>query len=325
TSYGIMLGGKAALLCFLLFLGGMNFLLVERLRRDPRTPILRLRRFAEAEIGIGITLFFAAASLTSLPPAADLAASDRASVAEIVARLTPEWPRLSSPDHADLAIPALQAKLDAAAAQSATRPQAFVPGMGELPPRNAEDIAWSEYNHHWAGLIVLAIGLLALAERSGWAPWARNWPLLFLALAVFLFFRSDPETWPLGDVGLLDSLRDPEVLQHRIFVVLIVGFAFFEWRVRTGREKSPRAALVFPIMTAVGGGLLLTHSHALSNLKDLMLIEMSHVPLALLGIAAGWSRWLELRLEPPTSRMMAWVWPVCFVLVGILLLSYREA
>ncbi|MBV8650210.1 MAG: CopD family protein, partial [Alphaproteobacteria bacterium] len=35
TSYGIMLGGKAALLCFLLVLGGMNFLLVERLRRDP--------------------------------------------------------------------------------------------------------------------------------------------------------------------------------------------------------------------------------------------------------------------------------------------------
>jgi putative copper resistance protein D len=325
TSYGIMLGGKAALLCFLLLLGGMNFLLVERLRRDPSTPILRLRRFAEAEIGIGITLFFAAASLTSLPPAVDLAASDRASFSEIVARLTPEWPRLSSPDHADLAIPALQARLDAAAAQSAAKPQAFVPGMGELPPRNAEDIAWSEYNHHWAGLIVLAIGLLALAERSGWAPWARNWPLLFLALAVFLLLRSDPETWPLGDVGFVESLRDPEVLQHRIFVVLIAGFAFFEWRVRTGRENSPRAALVFPIITAVGGGLLLTHSHALSNLKDQMLIEMSHVPLALLGIAAGWSRWLELRLGPPTSRVMAWIWPVCFVLVGIVLLTYREA
>jgi putative copper resistance protein D len=325
TSYGIMLGGKAALLCGLLLLGGMNYRIVERLRRDPATPILRLRRFAETEVGIGVTLFFAAASLTSLPPAIDLASADRASLSEVVARLTPEWPRLTSPSHADLAIPEMQARLDAEAAQSATKPQAFVPGMGVLPPRNAEDIAWSEYNHHWAGIIVLAIGILAVAERSGWAPWARNWPLLFLALAAFLFFRSDPETWPLGDVGFVESLRDPEVLQHRIFVVLIIGFAIFEWRVRTGRETSRKAAYAFPLITAVGGALLLTHSHALSNLKDLMLIEMSHVPLALLGIAAGWTRWLELRLDRPASRMAASVWPVCFVLVGLLLLAYREA
>ena len=52
------------------------------------------------------------------------------------------------------------------------------------------------------------------------------------ALAVFLFFRSDPETWPLGDIGFLESFRDVEVLQHRFFVLLIVAFSYFEWRVR---------------------------------------------------------------------------------------------
>ena len=172
---------------------------------------------------------------------------------------------------------------------------------------------------------MLALGILAVAERSGRAPWARNWPLLFLLLGAFLLLRSDPETWPLGDVGFIESLRDPEVLQHRIFVVLIVGFAVFEWRVRTGRAKSPKAALAFPLITAVGGALLLTHSHALSNLKDQMLIEMSHVPLALLGVAAGWTRWLELRLDPRAGRIAAAIWPVCFVLVGLVLLAYREA
>ena len=49
--------------------------------------------------------------------------------------------------------------------------EAFVPGSGELPPRNAADIAWSEYNHHWAGLIVLTAGLLALISRYRWARW----------------------------------------------------------------------------------------------------------------------------------------------------------
>lgn len=324
TAYGVMVATKAALLLGLLCLGGMNYLVVERLRRDPGTSILRLRRFAEVEIGVGLTVLFAAASLTSQPPALDLT-TDRASWHEVVERLTPHWPRLASPDHASLALSELQAQIDAAAAAHKPEPQAYVPGEGIVPPRNAEDIAWSEYNHHWAGIFVLAIGILALLERTGRAPWARHWPLLFLVLAGFLAIRSDPEVWPLGDVGLLASFRDPEVVQHRIFVVLIAAFALFEWRVRTGRVRWPGAALVFPLITALGGALLLTHSHALSNIKEQLLIEITHVPLALCGITAGWARWLELRLDERGSRVAAWVWPVAFVFVGIILLLYREA
>jgi len=324
TAYGVMVATKVLLLLGLLLLGGMNYLLVERVRRAPGTPVLRLKRFAEVEIGLGFTVLFAAASLTSQPPAVDLT-TDRASLHEIVQRLTPHWPRFESPDHARLALSELQAQLDAAAAANAPRPQAFVPGEGVVPPRNAEDIAWSEYNHHWAGLFVLAIGLLALAERTGYAPWARHWPLLFLGLAAFLFIRSDPEVWPLGDIGFFVSFRDPEVVQHRIFVALIAAFALFEWRVRTGRLRRSGATLVFPLITALGGALLLTHSHALSNIKEQLLIEITHVPLALCGITAAWARWLELRLDEPGSRIAAWIWPIAFILVSFILLLYREA
>jgi len=52
------------------------------------------------------------------------------------------------------------------------------------------------------------------------------------------------------------------------------------------------------LTTALGGALLLTHSHAIANIKDQLLIEMSHTPLALCGVAAGWARWLELRPDP---------------------------
>ncbi|HVM78536.1 MAG TPA: CopD family protein [Stellaceae bacterium] len=323
TAYGVMVATKVALLLGLLFLGGMNFLAVERLRRDPATPVPRLRRFAEVEIGVGLTVLFAAASLTSQPPGADLTA-DRASWSEVVHRLTPEWPLLSSPDRSELAIYRMEAERQAEAQSNPQLPPAYVPGSGIVPPRDAADIAWSEYNHHWAGIAVLLIGLLALAERARIAPWARHWPLIFVALAVFLFFRSDPEVWPLGDIGFLQSLRDPEVVQHRIFVLLIAGFGVFEWRVRTGRICRPGAALVFPLLIAFGGALLLTHQHALSNVKDQLLIEITHVPLALCGITAAWARWLELRLGPPGDRIAAWVWPVAFVLVGVVLLIYRE-
>ena len=70
TAYGVMVLAKIALFAVLLLLGGMNFLTVERLRRDPATPILRLRRFAEAEIGVGLTVLFAAA-LTHIIAAGD--------------------------------------------------------------------------------------------------------------------------------------------------------------------------------------------------------------------------------------------------------------
>jgi putative copper resistance protein D len=152
TAYGVMVGAKIAMFLMLLALGGMNFLLVERLRDNPGTPINRLKRFAEVEIGIGVSIFFAAASLTSVPPAVDLT-QDRVTWQEIVARNTPHWPRIQSPDHDSLALPELQAQLDAEAAQHTAPPQvAFVPGSGDLPPRNAADIAWSEYNHHWSGM-----------------------------------------------------------------------------------------------------------------------------------------------------------------------------
>src|SRR5581483_8469205 len=102
TAYGAMVTGKVCMFLGLLLLGALNYRLVERLRADPTTPVTRLRRCAEVEIGVGITVFFAAASLTSLPPAADLT-TDRATLHEVVERLTPQWPpRLASPDHASL-------------------------------------------------------------------------------------------------------------------------------------------------------------------------------------------------------------------------------
>ena len=68
----------------LLFLGALNFQLV---RHGEASSILSsLKRFGEAEIGIGVTVILAAASLTSLPPAADLT-QDRVSGAEIYARM----------------------------------------------------------------------------------------------------------------------------------------------------------------------------------------------------------------------------------------------
>jgi putative copper resistance protein D len=150
---------------------------------------------------------------------------------------------------------------------------------------------------------------------------------MFLGLAVFLFLRADPENWPLGPNGFWESFAVSDVLQHRAAVVLIIVFALFQYAVETNRVKSQAAALVFPAVCAVGGIVLLTHTHALTNVKESMLIELSHTPLALVAVVAGWSRWLELRLPPdnPQRKYLAWIWPVCFVLIGLILMDYHES
>lgn len=328
TAYGAMAATKGALFLFLLVLGAANFLLLHRFARAgaPGDWLPRLRRFVECEVIAGIAVFGIAASLTSVPPSVDLP-NDRASWAEVVERFTPEWPGFTSPSRTDLGIPALQSRLDAEwqQRQGTPRPEAFIPGEGFLPPRNAFDLAWSEYNHHVAGAIVLLVGLAALLDRTGRFPWARHWPLLYLLLALFLILRSDPEAWPMGDIGLLDSLRDPEVLQHKLLSFLVVGFAVSEWLVRL-RGRSGPAAYVFPLAMVLGGFLLLTHTHAIGNVKEALLVELSHLPLGVLAVVAGCARWVELRGRgAPESRWAGWVWPGCMVLISFLLLFYRES
>lgn len=322
TSYGAMVAAKIIMFGLLLFLGALNYQLV---RSGPASSMLAsLKRFGEAEIGIGITVILTAASLTSLPPAADLT-HDRVSATEIVARMALRPPRLGSPTMQELPedVYAAQSKaIEAGALSSAS----FVPGQAGTRPNTPAEKAWSEYNHHWAGIVVLVIGFLALLAQAGHVSWARHWPLAFLGLAVFLFLRSDPEVWPLGPNGFWVTFADPEVLLHRIFVLLVIGLAVFEWRVQTGRVASANVRLVFPVLVAVSGALLLTHSHTLGNIKEEVLAELSHIPLAILAVAAGWSRWLDVRLpaENRTRSAMARVWPACIMLIGAILLNYHE-
>ena len=321
TSYGAMVAAKAVFLAMLLCLGAFNFLIVHRERPAAARLLGNLRRFAEAEVGIGFTVILAAASLTSQPPAIDLPERS-ATAAEVAQRMRPQWPGLETPP-----LNALSPATPLAFGESGKITPgllSFIPGTS-YRPSTPSDIAWSEYNHHWAGLIVLTAGLLALLARSRWAKWARHWPLAFVGLAMFLFLRADPENWPLGPRSFWQSFAVTDVLQHRIFVVLIVAFAVFEWGVRTGRIVSASASLVFPAVCAVGGALLLTHTHALNNIKEELLIELTHLPLAIFAVAAGWSRWLELRMAGPHRQITAWIWPVCLILIGGLLLNYREA
>ncbi len=325
TAYGLMTMTKAVMFFTLLAFGAANYFAVRNLRTVGAASS-RTQRFVEVELAIGVGLFFVAGSLTSLPPAVDLP-NDRVPWHLIVERvLTPKMPQLKSPDHAELWYETEQAKLNASAfAAREEAPRAFVPGAGILYPRGAADMAWSEFNHNWAGVFVLAIGLLALLARHPSCRFAQHWPMVFVALGFFIAIRADPESWPLGSIGFFEAFREPGVVQHRLMTLLVIVFGLFEWRVRVGNLADTAAMYVFPVSNVLGGILMLTHSHVLENIQEALLIEMSHIPIGLFAITAGCARWLELRAPSPIKEHAAWVWPLAFVATGLTLLFYRES
>jgi putative copper resistance protein D len=129
----------------------------------------------------------------------------------------------------------------------------------------------------------------------------------------------------LGPNGFWQSFLEADVLQHRFFALLIIGFAIFEWRVQTGRCRRRAHFFVFPAVCALGGALLFTHSHSLGNVKDETLIEWSHMALAVLAVIAGWSRWAELRSSSRPGNALAMLWSLSFAIIGTVLILYRES
>jgi copper resistance protein D len=238
---------------------------------------------------------------------------DPVSLQVIAARMHPKLPRLRSPAAAQLTPPT---SIDTAVKETEFQP------MGDS---DETDRKWSEYNHHWAGLIVLAAGLLAFLSRFRGMRWARFWPLTFAGLSLFIFLRADPENWPVGPRPFWASFSAPDVLLHRAAALVILLFAVFECAVQAGKLRARWAAMIFPAMCAMGAVILLVHNHAASDTSEDLLASLSHIPIALLGATAGWIRWLELRLPAGrAARIAGRVWPLFLALAGLVLLNYRE-
>ncbi len=81
---------------------------------------------------------------------------------------------------------------------------------------------------------------------------------------------------------------------------------------------------VFPFVCIVAGALLLSHAHEVGDAKSAVLMELTHLPLALVILAAGWARWLELRLPGPERTWPGRLWAPALALFGLILLLYRE-
>jgi putative copper resistance protein D len=274
------------------------------MRGDDRNISELVPAFIEGEMWIAMIILLAAAALTSQPPAVDVLA-ERASALEVLQVFLPKFPQFVPPPHQEMLM----------RASSSFDPLA-------LP--SVLDRIQSDFNHNVSGLIVVVAGICAMLDRVGRVRFARHWPLFFLLLAVFLILLGEPKGWPLGNEGFWQTLVIPEVLQHRVATLLVAGLALFEWRVLSGELTPTRRHFAFPIMCLTGGALLLTHSHTVFAIKSAFLIEVSHNAMGLLAVGIGVGRWLDLRLPEPKNPIPGFLWTACLILLGFVLLFYRE-
>lgn len=307
TAYGTMLLTKIALMGAMLLLGGVNNLTIRHWRqfRDPAELRRRLPVFVEVEAGIGVIILMAAAALTGQPPAVDIP-TQQATPAEVLHVFAPKWPQFTPPPHAEML----------ATASSSLDPFALPSTVSKVQ---------SDFNHNVSGALVILVGLGAFLSRATRWRWTRNWPLLFLPLAAFLLIIGEPNGWPLGPEPFWSTLLAPEVLTHRLATLIVAVLGLIVWRVEVGGLAATRWRYVFPLLSWVGGALLLTHSHSVLAVKWAFLIEVSHNAIGIFAVFAGAGAWLEMHLPGRREGRIAGVlWPVFLTLVGVVLLFYRE-
>jgi putative copper resistance protein D len=189
----------------------------------------------------------------------------------------------------------------------------------------------SEFNHHLAGFFTAFGGAFILVQMifGKNSSLKYSWPASFLLSGIFVLVWSDTELWPFGSHQWLATLRqDREVLQHKTFAVLLLALGTMEWLRVNQTLKAAWSALAFPVLAIGGSILLLFHEHqaGMHGPDHMMLmarIQYQHLSFAVTGIAIGLTKALS-EVPMPGQKMFARLWPLLMLILGILLMLYRE-
>ncbi|WP_333688645.1 copper resistance D family protein [Methylococcus capsulatus] len=320
TGYGSLVATKVALMAGALYFAYRNHKAGKEWKERGASADLtgKVPYFIEAETFVLVGVLFVAATLSSQPPSVDIK-DTTATVSEVAYMFSPRLPKISSPTHEQLLAgePGRVAVVDKVPSVAATE--------------------WSDYNHNISGIFLTGMCLVAMLSYTGRFRWTHYWPVGFIGLSIFLFFRSDAETWPLGPIGFWEStFGNGEVFQHRIATLLAFMLGVLELRART-RPDAHRLRYMFPVLSAFGGILLLTHSHAEFELKSEYLIQSTHTAMGLLAVVVASGRWLELRLAAApvvssqsassrfdTGQVAGFLSILAMFVIGNFLMFYRE-
>lgn len=191
-------------------------------------------------------------------------------------------------------------------------------------------IAYSEQNHHFAGWMVILMGLAEMSQvvRLSAVAGARLLlPAAMTATGVFLLVWSDHEAWPIGSLGFVETFfgQDPEIFQHKIYGLLALFVGSVELLRRFGWVEHKVWSIPLPLMAIVGGLMLYGHSHGVH--PSARKIALHHGVMGALAITAGSSKLLSVIRRSASesgSSYWEWLWPGLLLLIGVQLVFYSE-
>ena len=190
-----------------------------------------------------------------------------------------------------------------------------------------EGKAYSEFNHHMAGVFVLLIGLSELrgALCVTMLAWSRFLlPLAMLGAGGYLMIWSDHEAWPIGSLSFAQTFfsDDFETVQHKLYAILLLGVGSIEFLRRMGRIGHAAWGIPLPLFALIGGVMLFLHSHGTH--PSAHKIAMHHAVMGTTAILAGLCK-ITAGVKPQVGRSSwALAWSALVLLIGVELLVYTE-
>jgi len=190
----------------------------------------------------------------------------------------------------------------------------------------------SEFNHHLAGVLVAIAGLFMLFQSEltkRWPAVRYVWPACFLLAGIFVLIWSDTELWPFGHRQWLEALQNNrEVLQHKTFAILLLGLGAIEWQRARGVLRSAWSAWIFPVIAIVGSIILIFHHHeggmvGEHHMETMARIQSEHLSYTVAGLGIGLAKGLS-EMKSRSLAIFGKVWPILMVILGVLLIFYRE-
>ena len=190
-----------------------------------------------------------------------------------------------------------------------------------------EGVAYSEFNHHMAGVFVLLIGLSELRGGLGVSmlAWSRFLlPLAMLGAGGFLMIWSDHEAWPIGFKSFADTYfsDDFETLQHKLYAMLLLSVGAIEMLRRTGRVTHMAWGMPLPVFALIGGVMLFLHSHGAH--PSAHKIAIHHAVMGTTALLAGTCKIIAGTKTQVGRSPWGLTWAVLVLLIGIELLAYSE-
>ena len=191
-------------------------------------------------------------------------------------------------------------------------------------------IAYSEFNHHLAGMLMLIIGLSELRQALAMPFWAWTRFLLpgaLLAAGSFLLIWSDHDAWPIGSLSFMQTFfgSDSEIFQHKSYALLSLTVGTIEMFRRLGQIGHEVWVMPLPLYAIIGGLMLFGHSHG--GHPSAHKIAMDHALMGTMAVTAGSSKLLSNWFHSPShTQSSKWelLWPGLILLIGIQLLIYSE-